>query len=37
MDWMHLGKLLALTAGVIALVAVLVVGTMVWLLNHPKD
>lgn len=37
MDWMHLAKVLALGAGVLALVAVLVVATMVWFLNHPKD
>jgi hypothetical protein len=37
MDWMHLAKLLALATGGIVLVATLVVGTMVWFLNHPKD
>jgi hypothetical protein len=37
MDWMHLAKLLALATGAVALVAALVVGTMVWFLNHPRD
>jgi hypothetical protein len=37
MDWMQLAKLLALATGGIVIVATLVVGTMVWFLNHPKD
>jgi hypothetical protein len=37
MDWMHLAKLLALAAGVVALVAGLVFGAMVWFLNHPRN
>jgi hypothetical protein len=37
MDWIHLAKLLATAAGVVVGIAVLIVGAMVWLLNHPKD
>jgi hypothetical protein len=37
MDWLHLAKVFALAAGVVVLVAVLVVATLVWFLNHPKD
>ena len=37
MDWLHLAAVFALAAGVVALVAALVVATLVWFLNHPKD
>jgi hypothetical protein len=37
MDWMQLAKILALTTGILALAGLLVLGAMVWLLNHPKD
>ena len=37
MDWMQVSRLLALGAGVVVLVALLVVATLVWSLNHPKD
>ena len=37
MDWTHLAELVALAAGAIVAVAGLVVGTMTWFLNHPKD
>ncbi len=41
MDWLEIARRLAvvagLIAGVVAVTATLVVGAMVWLLNHPKD
>lgn len=37
MDWFHLAKLLALAAGVVAVLVLLVVGTLAWFLNHPGD
>jgi len=37
MDWLHLAKLLAIAVGAIAGGSLLVVGAMVWFLNHPKD
>ena len=37
MDWLRVAEVFALAAGVVALVAALVVATLVWFLNHPKD
>jgi len=37
MDWMDVAKLLALAAGVVAALALGVVGTLAWFLNHPRD
>lgn len=37
MDRIHLLKLVAVAAGAIAVVAVPIVATMAWLLNHPRD
>lgn len=41
MDWLDVARSVAVAAGVIvgfvAITATLVIGAMVWLLNHPKD
>ena len=37
MDWIHHVKLLALAAGTVAALALLVMGTLAWFLNHPVD
>jgi len=37
MDWIHFAKLLALAAGAFAALVVLVVGSLAWFLNHPRD
>jgi hypothetical protein len=37
MDWIHVAKLLALAAGTIAALVGLVIVTLVWFLNHPRE
>jgi len=37
MDWMHLAKVVALAAGGVAALVLMVVGTLAWFLNHPRD
>jgi len=37
MDWIHLAKPLALAAGAVAALVLLVIGTLAWFLNHPRD
>jgi len=37
MDWIHIAKVLALTAGAVAALVVVVIGTLAWFLNHPRD
>ena len=37
MDWIHFARLLALSAGAVAALILLVMGTLAWFLNHPAD
>jgi len=37
MDWIELAKWLVIGMVALAVIAFGVVGTMAWLLNHPKD
>jgi len=37
LDWIHFAKLLALAAVALAALAVGVVATLAWFLNHPRD
>jgi len=37
MDWIHVAELLAIAAGAVTALAVLIIGTLAWFLNHPRD
>jgi hypothetical protein len=37
MDWTHLVKLVAIAAGALSALLLLILGTLAWLLNHPAD
>ena len=37
MDWIHVAELLAIAAGAVAALVLLVIGTLAWFLNHPRD
>jgi hypothetical protein len=37
MDGIHVINVIALAAGAVGIVALLLVGALVWFLNHPSD
>jgi len=37
MDWIHVAELVAIAAATVAAIALLVIGTLAWFLNHPRD
>jgi len=37
MDWIDFAKFLALAVGALAALVVVVVGSLAWFLNHPRD